>query len=165
MKKIIRNTLTGLAFAAATQFSAGIALAADAAGGNAYITQSSQSNFSDAVVDLENAVINRGLVIDYKGLVGDMLSRTGEAVGVASPYSDAIYMHFCSAKHTHAAVAADPENMAICPYIVFAYELKADPGKVTLGYRLPKGAATPASQSAMAGIDALLKGIVDEAAE
>ena len=132
---------------------------------SAYIVQSSQSNFGDAVTDLENAVINRGLVIDYKGLVGDMLSRTGEAVGVASPYNDAVYMHFCSAKLTHAAVAASSENMAICPYVVFAYELKAAPGKITLGYRLPKGATNPESLSALAGVDELLKGIVDEAAE
>ena len=165
MKKLIRISVAGLAIAVATQFGAATALAADAAGGNAYIIESSQSNFGDAVTDLENAVINRGLVVDYKGMVGGMLDRTGEAVGVASPYNDAVYMQFCSAKHTHAAVAASPENMAICPYVVFAYELKAEPGKIKLGYRLPKGATTPESQTALAGVNDLLKGIVDEAAE
>ena len=94
-----------------------------------------------------------------------MLTRTADAVNASSPYKDAVYIQFCSAKHTHAAVAASPENMAICPYIVFAYELKAENEKVALGYRRPKGATSPASIEALKGIDALLKEIVEQAAE
>ena len=121
------------------------------------------SEFEDAVSDLENAIINEGLVIDYKGMVGDMLLRTGEAVGATSPYTDAVYMQFCSAKHTHAAVAADPQNMAVCPYVTFVYEL-ADGAGVKIGYRRTAAAEGEASAAALAEIDALLEGIVKSAA-
>lgn len=137
------------------------ALAADMEPGLAVMT--TESSFEDAVSDLENAIVNEGLVIDYKGMVGDMLARTGEAVGAVSPYSDAVYIQFCSARHTHAAVAADPQNIAACPYVVFAYEM-ADGSGVHVGYNRPEGAAGDTSAAAIAEIDALLEGIVTKAA-
>lgn len=128
-----------------------------------YISQT-ETKFEDAVLDLENAVVNRGLVIDYKGKVGDMLERTQDAVEVKTPYKDAIYMHFCSAKHTHAVVAADPRNLAVCPYVIFAYS-KTDDGATSIGYRRPVGVKSPQSDEAIAGIDAMLREIIDEASE
>jgi hypothetical protein len=128
-----------------------------------YLTQT-DSKFSDAVLDLESAIINRGLVIDYKGMIGDMLSRTSDAVGSKSPYQDAVYMQFCSAKHTHEAVSADPHNIAICPYVVFAYQLTGS-DDVEIGYRRPIGVKSPGSDTALAEIDKLLQDIVDEAAD
>ena len=130
-----------------------------------YFIMSTDSAFADAVADLESAIIDRGLVIDYKGMVGSMLMRTADAVDAISPYKDAVYIQFCSAKHTHAAVAASPENLAICPYVVFAYEVKGENEKVALGYRRPKGATSPKSVEALKGVDALLKEIVEQAAE
>ena len=123
-----------------------------------------QSNFEDAAADLQDAVINRGLVIDYTGFIGDMLARTGEAVGAKSPYMNAQYLHFCSAKHTHAAVAADVKNLAICPYVVFVYEVAEEGKPVQVGYRRPVGVDNPASKAALADIETLLKEIVEEAA-
>ena len=69
-----------------------------------YITQT-EGEFSDVEADMQNAIINNALVIDYVGQVGNMLERTQETVGTSSPYANATYMQFCSAKHTHAAVA------------------------------------------------------------
>ena len=123
-----------------------------------------ESSFEDAVSDLEDAVINQGLVIDYKGMVGDMLARTGEAADSKTPYSNAIYLQFCSAALTHSAVAADSRNIAVCPYVVFAYET-AEGGEVSVGYRRPIGVKSAESDAAMAVIDKLLQEIVDEAAE
>jgi len=128
-----------------------------------FMIMETESGFEDAVGDLENAIINEGLVIDYKGMVGDMLMRTGDTVGAKSPYSNAVYMQFCSAKHTHAAVAADPKNIAICPYVTFVYEL-ADGSGVKIGYRRTEGAEGAASAAALAEIDTLLAGIMKSAA-
>lgn len=133
-------------------------------GGDGYFVTATESVFEDAVTDVTNAIVNQGLVIDYTGKVGDMLARTGEAVGMETPYKNAVYMQFCSAKHTHAVVAADPLNIAVCPYVVFVYEL-ADGSGAKIGYRRPVGVPGPASADALAGIDGLLKGIVLEAAE
>lgn len=130
-----------------------------------YFMVASQSSFEDAAADLQDAVINRGLVIDYTGYIGDMLTRTGEAVGAKSPYKNAQYLHFCSAKHTHAAVAADIRNLAICPYVVFVYEAVEGDGPVQMGYRRPIGADTSVSKAALSEIEALLKEIVEEAAQ
>lgn len=132
-------------------------------GGDGYFVTATESVFDDAVTDVTNAIVNQGLVIDYTGKVGDMLARTGEAVGMQTPYKNAVYMQFCSAKHTHAVVAADPLNIAVCPYVVFVYEL-ADGSGAKIGYRRPVGVAGSASADALTGIDGLLKGIVMEAA-
>ncbi len=131
--------------------------------GDGYFVTATESVFDDAVTDVTNAIVNQGLVIDYTGKVGDMLARTGEAVGMQTPYKNAVYMQFCSAKHTHAVVAADPLNIAVCPYVVFVYEL-ADGSGPKIGYRRPVGVPGTASADALAGIDNLLKGIVMEAA-
>lgn len=130
-----------------------------------YYLTTTDSTFDDAVSDLENAVIDKGLVIDHKGFVGDMLTRTEEATNQISPYKDAEYMQFCSAKLTHAAAKADARNLAICPYLVFVYETKNDDGKVMIGYRRPIGVSSPASDAALANIEKLLKELVDTAAE
>lgn len=132
--------------------------------GNGYYITDSESSFEDAETDLSNAIINQGLVIDYTGHVGNMLTRTSDAVGMNSPYKNAIYMQFCSSKHTHEAVAADPRNIAICPYVVFIYEM-ADGSGLKIGYRRPIGVEGAASAEALAGVDELLKSIVSEAAE
>lgn len=124
-----------------------------------------EKDFEDVMLDLESAVIDQGLVVDYTGHIGDMLARTGDAVGAASPYGNAQYLQFCSSKLTHAAVAADPANLSICPYVVFAYVTAVESGQVIVGYRRPVGADSDASRDALAEIEALLKAIVDEAGE
>lgn len=129
------------------------------------VSHNVSGSFEDVVFDLENAIVDEGLVIDYRGYLNAMLERTSETVGAAtdgakSPYIDATYMHFCSAALTHAAVSADPANVSICPYVVFAYELRSDPGTVVAGYRRPVAGTSPASLKALGDIEALLDKIV-----
>lgn len=124
-----------------------------------------EADFADIVVFLEEAVLAEGLVVDYTGHIGDMLARTGPDVGHASPYANAQYMVFCSAKLTHGIVAASPENMAICPYSVYAYELTEAPGDIHVGYRKPIADTKPASTYALGEIDKLLRRIVDATVE
>jgi uncharacterized protein (DUF302 family) len=128
-------------------------------------TTSIKGNFEDILFELSGAIVNKGFVIDYTGHVDSMLSRTSGAVGEKSPYKNAKYILFCSAKLTNAAVTADPSNMAICPYVIFAYETAADAGTVHVGYRRPIGAKSKASQTALAKIEELLDEIVQSAAK
>lgn len=121
-----------------------------------------EGTFADVLFELQGAVVDRGLVIDFEGHVGDMLSRTADVVEMDSPYVEAEYFQFCSAPLTHAAVAASPDNLAICPYVVFAYTLESAPDVVKVGYRRPSGGTDPASVEALGAIDELLRAIVDE---
>lgn len=128
-------------------------------------------SFEDVFADLKDAVINRGLVIDYVGHVDKMLERTSAAAGSVtasgskSPYLNAKYVQFCSAKLTHSSVSANPFNLSICPYVIFIFEAKTDPGKIVVGYRrpIPPGPSR-LTKKAFTAIDKLLDGITKEAA-
>ncbi|NND91868.1 MAG: hypothetical protein HKN42_13490 [Granulosicoccus sp.] len=130
-----------------------------------YYLSTSSNEFDVVVADLQDAIVNQGLVVDFVGHSGDMLERTAEALETESPLSAAQYINFCSAKLTHAAIAASPENMAICPYVVFAYQVKSEPDTVYLGFRRPAGATGEASEQALADIESLMQALVDEATE
>ncbi len=127
-------------------------------------------DFDEVFGDLQDAVINRGLVVDYVGDVGKMLERTADAAkGVTGsstkvPYLNARYLQFCSSALTHQAVDADVQNLAMCPYVVFAYQTRAEPGKVSVGYRQIQLAPSDASQVALAKVHDLLQAVVNEAA-
>lgn len=130
-----------------------------------------QAAFEDVFQDLQDAIVNRGLVIDYVGNTDKMLERTSAAVGSVtesgsgSPYKHAKYLVFCSAKLTHAAVSATPLAISICPYVVFAFETKAKPGMVTVGFRRPLPGPSKRTQKAYAAIEGLMAEIIAEAAE
>jgi hypothetical protein len=46
---------------------------------------SKQASFEDVRFELENAIVGRGLVVDFNGNVGRMLERTGADVGSTAP--------------------------------------------------------------------------------
>ena len=125
--------------------------------------------YDDVVFELKNAIVDRGLVVDYTGHLQKMLERTGDAVGstteggAKSPYAKAHYYHFCSAKLTHGVVSANPLNIAICPYIMFTYELRSKPGTVHVGYRRPIGDPSRLSRKAIAKVEDLLADILKDA--
>lgn len=114
--------------------------------------------FADVMSDLEDAVINRGYVVDYHGYIGEMLKRTAADVGAAKPlYRNAEFLQFCSAVVSREAMEADIANIAYCPYVLFVYEAEAAPGVVKVGFRqLPAGGGRDA-------VNALLGEIVEEA--
>lgn len=127
-------------------------------------TYTKKGSYDDVRTDLTEAVVGKGLKIDYNGKIGDMLDRTGADVGSARPiYKKAEFFTFCSAKLSRAMMEADPRNIASCPYVVFVYESAARPGEVVVGYRrtVPQGDA--ASKKALAEIDKLLDAIAKEA--
>ncbi len=122
--------------------------------------------FEDVAEYVADAIVNRGLAIDYRGYIGRMLRRTGKDVGAAKPvYRDAQFFQFCSAVFSRRTMEADPRNIAYCPYVVFVYELAAKPGTVHVGYRRPAAAGSAASRKALAAVEKLLGAIVREATE
>lgn len=123
-----------------------------------------EAAFDDVRFDLENAIVNRGLVIDYVSHIGAMLNRTAADVGSeAEIFANAQSMLFCSASLSRKAMEADPLNIAYCPYAVFVYEQPGQPGKVTVGYRELGETGSDASRAALANVNALLDDIVREA--
>ena len=130
------------------------------------VTYAAEGAFDDVRLDLETAIINRGLVIDYEAFVGEMLARTAEDVGAEREvFTRAESMQFCSALLSRRMMEADPTHLGFCPHIVFAYEEPGTEGLVQVGYRaLPEEGLSDASRAALAEINALMDGIAREAA-
>lgn len=155
-------TLAGIALAAAICIAPASVLGSEPGSTIKTIT----GDFDEVFGDLQDAVINRGLVIDYVGDVGKMLERTAEAAKGSDarvPYLNARYLQFCSAALTHQATDADVHNLAMCPYVVFAYQTRAEPGRVSVGYRQIQLAPAAASQAAQAKVHGLLEAVVNDA--
>lgn len=137
--------------------------------GIGYKSISTEGSFETILFELKNAIIDRGLKIDYEGFLQKMLERTSLAAGSVTadgsktPYLNARFMQFCSAKLTHEVVSANPLNIAICPYVVFIYEVRGRPGVIHVGYRKPISDRSIISRKALAKVEALLDGIVADA--
>ncbi|NUB45734.1 DUF302 domain-containing protein [Fertoebacter nigrum] len=113
-----------------------------------------EGSFDDAAFAVESAIIGKGLVIDYRSHVGDMLNRTGADVGSAvTVFDSADVFLFCSAVLSRKVMEADPLNIAHCPYGIFITDQN---GQVAIGFRhLPEGP--------MQEVQALLDDIAREA--
>ena len=118
------------------------------------ITTPFDGSFEDATFAVENAIVNRGLVVDWVSHVGEMLNRTGADVGSDTRvFENADVFLFCSAVLSREVMEADPMNIIHCPYGVFVAET-AD--GVVVGHRsYPDGP--------MQKVQALLDEIVTEA--
>ena len=127
-------------------------------------TYSVKAAFADVISDTENAIINQGLVIDFRADVGEMLARTMKDVGgTQKVYNNANMLMFCSAKYTREAVEADPTNIMFCPYSMMVFEVVSEPGTVHVGYRIPKRGGSIESREALLAIERLLDTIARDA--
>src|SRR5690606_22673364 len=123
-------------------------------------TYETNADYDDVRFDLENAIVNRGLVIESRGDIAGMLKRTGEDVGDDTViYKSAEFFTFCSAKLSRQMMEADAKNIGFCPYVMFLYESATEPGVVVVGYRRPLSTGSPDTAAALAEVDALLDGI------
>lgn len=122
----------GLAACLAAALGAGAATAEDAT------TYPFDGSFEDAAFAVESAIVDKGLVIDYRSHVGEMLNRTGADVGSdVKIFDNADVFLFCSAVLSRKVMEADPANIAHCPYGIFVTDRG---GQVAVGYRnLPEG--------------------------
>lgn len=121
-------------------------------------------SYEDVRFDLTNAVVERGLKLDYNGNIADMLARTGAVVGSTKPiYKSAEFFSFCSAQLSRRMMEADPANLGACPYLMFLYETVDKPGEIVVGYRKPALRGNDASKAALGDVGKLLDGIAREA--
>ncbi len=125
-----------------------------------------EGEFEDVFFDLQDNIINLGLVIERTGDIGQMLERTAKAVtgseaGDNATYAHAKYLLFCSSKLTFKSTTADPRNISICPFIVYAYETRANAGKVSLGYRNPDLGTLDKKDPISVEIHEFLKALID----
>lgn len=133
-----------------------ICVCSTAAHANQAVTYPFDGSFEDATFAVENAIVGRGLVIDYVSHTGEMLNRTAADVGSeVKLFNEADVFLFCSAQISRAVMEADPMNIAHCPYGIFVAD---QDGEVIIGYReYPEGE--------MQQVQALLDEIVQEAME
>lgn len=125
---------------------------------------STEESFEDVFFDVENAIVDRGYVVDYVAHIGKMLERTAADVGAVNAiYRDARTIQFCSAVLSRKTMEADPANIAYCPYAIFIFERADTPGTVYVGFRpLPAGAGEQ-SGKALSVVNTLLEEISREA--
>ncbi|MYZ50030.1 DUF302 domain-containing protein [Propylenella binzhouense] len=140
---------------------AGGPASAEPAGVTIYTTDGA---FEDIRQNVEDAIVDRGFVIDYQGHVGEMLNRTASDVGATTTvYAHADLLQFCSATLSRAAMEADPANIAFCPYVVFVYELADGKGRQHVGFRHLDGGTSADSKAALQKVNDLLDEIAREA--
>ena len=129
------------------------------------VTRTKPGNFDDVRMDLGNAILATGVTIQSQGNIAAMLGKTAADLGATETvYARAEFVAICSAHYSRTLMEADPTNLAFCPFTVFAFEAKAKPGEIVVGYR---PVAVPAGQSARAraaaaDVNALLQRIIDE---
>ena len=129
-----------------------------------------EGTFDDVYDELKSAIIDEGLTIDYVGNVDQMLERTSQvnisegSKPITPIYQFAKYMQFCSSALTHKAVQANPQNLSMCPFLVFIYQTVANPGHVVIGYRPPTLSADQESIVIARKVNSFLKGILNEVA-
>lgn len=122
--------------------------------------------YADVRIDIQNAIINQGLKIDFNGRLGDMLKRTASDVGAKGDlYVDAEYFTFCSSKLSRGMMDADPVNLGLCPYTMFIYQRAGTTDEVTIGYKGMPMRGDEGSRKSLGEINALLDKILDDASQ
>ena len=129
------------------------------------VTYTSKQDFEFIKSGINEAIIEKGLVINTTSHIGDMLARTGEVVKDAKPiFIKAESYEFCSATVSRLTMEADPHNIVFCPYIISVYVLPKEPNKTYISFRKPEAAsANPASKAALKEVEKLLRSIVEQA--
>ena len=123
-----------------------------------------EGEYEDVRYDLDDAIVSRGLSVDYVSHVSDMLQRTAGVIAGAKPiYKKAEQFQFCSAKLSRKTMQADPANIMFCPYMIFMYERADEPGKIHIGYRELNEVGSDDSIKALNAVNTLLKDIITEA--
>lgn len=145
MKQLILATIGAVALAGSTM-------------ADSFYTLEVAAEFEDVALDVEDAITNRGLVIDSVSHVGSMLARTGADLGAETElFADARIYSFCSATLSRETMEADLRNLQYCPYNVYVYQSAEEGAPVIVGYR-------ESNAPAMRNVNGLLQQIVAAAA-
>jgi uncharacterized protein (DUF302 family) len=120
--------------------------------------------FSDVRQDVADGIVNRGFVIDYTAHIGEMLKRTAKDFGETKPlYANAEGLQFCSARLSREMFAAEPANIALCPYVLVVYEMADKPGVIHVGFRKMPASGSARSRKATTAIEKMLDEIARSA--
>jgi uncharacterized protein (DUF302 family) len=129
-----------------------------------YVIYETEGKYADVLDELNQAIINRGLVVGTTSRVQEMLARTGKDLGGRSVlYENADVLQFCSAVLSRKAMEADPRNIIFCPYGIAVWTEAGKPERVFVGYRRTEAPSSPQSAAALKEVEKLLDDIVREA--
>jgi uncharacterized protein (DUF302 family) len=129
-----------------------------------YVIYETKGQYDDVLDDLNQAIINRGLVVGTTSHVQEMLARTGKDLGGRSPFYDkGDVLQFCSAVLSRKAMEADRRNIIFCPYGIAVWTEAGRPERVFVGYRRTQAPNSPQSAAALKEVEKLLDDIVREA--
>lgn len=125
------------------------------------VSYSKKAKFEDVRDDLNSAIEDRGLVVDYHAFINKMIERTGKDLGsTRKVYLDAQAFVFCSAALSRKMMEADPANASMCPFSITVYATVQEPDRVYVTYRRPwRPDGSAASKAALKEVDALLDSI------
>lgn len=106
------------------------------------------ADFATAREALVESIESEGLkvreIIPFNG----MLERTAASLGrPGSPFVNVEIVQFCSSPISWQMLEEDASQVALCPLSIAIYMKLAEPGKVTLAWRLP-GQGTPGRRNA-----------------
>jgi uncharacterized protein (DUF302 family) len=101
-----------------------------------YVVYRSSSSFEDVVQALQLAIEEKGLYLNNRLQIGDMLERTGKDLGLGEPlYLKAVSFEFCSALLSRRMTSENPARIINCPYIISVYVLPAEPQTTNVVHR------------------------------
>ena len=128
------------------------------------VTYTSKQDFEFVKSAINEAIIEKGLVINNTSHIGAMLQRTGGVVeGAQSIFVKAESYEFCSATVSRLTMEADPHNIVFCPYIISVYVLPKEPNKTYISFRKPDIVGSAASKAALKEVEKLLRDIIEQA--
>ena len=123
-------------------------------------------NFAEVRNVLVASIEGKGLKINHSNLIGDMLERTGPAVGrTTRVFGQAEQFEFCSADISRAMMEADPHAIVLCPYSIAIYTLPQDPKTIYLAYRKLGPTKNPKLEKVLERVNQLLTGIIKDTVE
>lgn len=121
------------------------------------------SRYADAREALVDAIEAEGLIPSPPSVFGDMLSRTGPALGEDKPvYAQAEVLHFCSARIAWQMAKENPLNVAQCPLSMAIFTLPGDASTVRLAWRTAVG-DSPGARAANALLARIARQTADNA--
>ncbi len=129
------------------------------------VITSVEGGFDEVWEGLETALSERGLTVSSVSHVGEMLERTGRALGRTKRiYGRAKVMEFCSALLSREMLETEPHFIVFCPYQIAVYTLAGDDRRVYLSYRRPIW-KDDSGRKVLSAVERLLQGLVNDVVE
>lgn len=128
-----------------------------------YAIYRSTSAFEDVVQALQIAIEGKGLYINNRLQIGEMLERTGKDLGMEGQiYLKAESFEFCSALLTRRIASENPARIINCPYVISVYVRPKEPQITYIVHRrVDRGDESPLMKDAETMLESLGKSAVE----